>query len=83
MGVEKKTERKTMDQNSIDELYKVARVTEGLLTGKAKKADFPHLVWFYDQVTDILARALLDNERCTKTEPEIQQNRVLTAEAQL
>ena len=57
MGVEKKTERKTMDQTSIDELYAVTRVTDGLLTGKAKKADFPHLVWFYEQVTDILARA--------------------------
>jgi hypothetical protein len=73
----------TMDQNSVDELYAVARVTDSLLTGKAKKADFPHLVWFYEQVTDILARALLDNERCTIAEPQIQQNRALTAEAQL
>ena len=46
-----------MDQTSIDELYAVAKVTDGLLTGKAKKEDFQHYVWFYEQVTDILTRA--------------------------
>ena len=46
-----------MTQTFVDELYAVARVTDSLLTGKAKKADLPHYVWFYEQVTDILARA--------------------------
>jgi Mg2+ and Co2+ transporter CorA len=52
----------SLDQTSVDELYAVARVTNSLLTGRAKKAEFKHYVWFYDEVTDILARALLDNE---------------------
>ena len=72
----------TIGQTFVDELYAIARVTDSLLTGKAKKADLPHYVWFYEQVTDILARALLDDECCTIAEPQIQQNRVLTAEAQ-
>ena len=46
-----------MTQTFVDELYAVARVTDSLLTGKAKKADLPHYVWFYEQITDILARA--------------------------
>ena len=71
-----------MNLISIEELCAVARVTDSLLTGKAKKADFQRYVWFYEQVTDILARALLDDECCTIAEPRIQQNRVLTAEAQ-
>lgn len=45
-----------MEQIKIDELYAVARVTASLLTGKAKKTEFTHYVWFYENVTDILAR---------------------------
>jgi len=49
-----------MSQTFVDELHAVARVTDSLLTGKAKKADLPRYVWFYEQVTDILARALVE-----------------------
>lgn len=61
-----------MKQIRIDELYAVAKVTNGLLTGRAKKSEIKHYVWFYDQVTDILARALVDDDECCiRAEPEI------------
>lgn len=61
-----------MDQIRIDELYAVAKVTNSLLSGKAKKTEFKHYIWFYEQVTDILARALADHdERSIRAEPEI------------
>jgi len=62
-----------MDQTSIDEMYAVAKVTNSLLTGRAKKAEFEHYVWFYEQVTDILARALLDDEDHTEDKELIDQ----------
>jgi len=51
---------KQLEQVRVDELYAVARAMNNLLTGKAKKAELHHYVWFYEQVTDILARAMLD-----------------------
>ena len=40
----------------IDELNAVAKVTNTQLTGYKKKADFNRYIWFYENVTDILAR---------------------------
>ena len=53
---------KQLSQIRVDELYALAKVTESQLSGKALKSDFNRYLWFYDQVTDILARALLDDE---------------------
>ena len=40
----------------LKELLAVAKVTDSLLTGYKKKVDFNRYIWFYENVTDILAR---------------------------
>ena len=43
-------------EHVIGELNAVAKVTDSLLTGYKKKVDFNRYIWFYENVTDILAR---------------------------